>query len=97
MLPESQDARALYSSIRENRSRWRIWRLDSSGGDMATLRPVEFSQLALEAEFSSLREITDFMESEEMLSVEQLEAVDNIIQWGIVLKSLIPSEFKEGK
>jgi len=72
MLPDSLDGRALYSEIRENRSRWRDWNLGRYKGSMEDLKREEFGQLALESELAGLKECSDFMRSEDMLTQNRL-------------------------
>ena len=89
MLPTTKDGQELFASIRENRSRWREWNLSRFKGDMAELKREELGQLELEADLAGLKEMLEFMESEEMLTPEQIEAGKNIIGWADILKASV--------
>ena len=56
---------------------------------MAELKREELGQLELEADLAGLKEMLEFMESEEMLTPEQIEAGKNIVGWADILKASV--------
>ena len=90
MLPETKDGRDLFSTLREHHSRWRRDTLYWNGGDMNLLKARAFHSLALSADLAELREQIEFMNTEDMLAPEQIEAALNCFGWAKVLLATIP-------
>jgi hypothetical protein len=89
VLPESQDAKALYVEMRDARNRHRQWALSSSKGDMDALKSHVLDGLSLDSEMAGLREQVDFATSESLLTPEQIEAAHHAIAWGDTLRALL--------
>jgi len=95
VLPDSQEARALYVDLRDARNRHRQWALSSSKGDMDALKVHVLDVLSLDSEMAGLREQVDFAISEGLLTPEQIEAAHHAIAWGDTLRALLAESQSE--
>lgn len=89
MLPETDIAKAEYIEMRDYRNRWRQDYLRACHGDLDEFKTYVLRWMAGDAEVAPLREIVDFAKGEDFLTPEMVEAAENTIAWGVVLRDLL--------